>query len=68
MIQLGRRSCIIFSLSLTETYSGVRVGKNISDMFPMRIELAQDRNRWRALVDVIMNLRFPENVGNFLTS
>ena len=32
------------------------------------IELAQVRDRWRALVNVVMNLRFPQNVGNFLTS
>ena len=32
------------------------------------IKLAQDRNRWQALVNVIMNLQVPLNVGNFLTS
>jgi hypothetical protein len=32
------------------------------------IDLAQDRNRWRALVDVIMNLRVPQNAANFLTN
>ena len=51
MIQLGGRSFIIFSLSLgsprlvkmclTETYSRVRVGKNLSDMFPIRNGLKQ---------------------------
>ena len=30
--------------------------------------LAQDRDRWRTLVSAVMNLRFPWNVGNFLTS
>ena len=54
MIQLGGRPCTVFSLSLapkklvrlikmclTETYSRVRVGKNLSERFPIRNDLKQ---------------------------
>ena len=32
------------------------------------IGLAQVRDRWHALVNAVMNLHVPYNVGNFLTS
>jgi len=51
------------------------MGGNIGiDLRQIRLEvvewfyLAQDRAHWQALVDTVLNLRVPEEAGNFLTS
>jgi len=32
------------------------------------IDVAQDRDRWRVLVNAVMNMPVPQNAGNLLTS
>jgi hypothetical protein len=39
-----------------------------NDLADHWIDLAYDRNKWRALVINVTKLRFPKNDGNFLSS
>jgi hypothetical protein len=41
-------------------------GSGMGDMD--RVDLAQDRDRWLALVNAVMNVRIQSNAENFLTS
>jgi hypothetical protein len=33
-----------------------------------RVHVAQDRGKWRALVNTVMDLRVSQNIGKFLSS
>jgi hypothetical protein len=35
--------------------------------FNVRIELVLCRDRWREIVNAVINIQFPKNAGNFLT-
>jgi hypothetical protein len=45
----------------------IKMGRQEVEWVKDWIDLAQDKNRWRTLVNGVMNLRFPSNVGKFWT-
>jgi hypothetical protein len=60
-IQPGRPRCILednIKMDLQEV-----AWKNID-----WIDMAQYKDKWRAIVNAVMNIRLPQNAGNFLTS
>ena len=62
LIEVGipMKSLRLIKMCLTETYSRVRVGKNLSDMFPVRNGLKQD-----VLSQLLFNLLYNTPLGGF---
>jgi hypothetical protein len=42
----------------------IEIGLSVMDW----TDVAQDRNQWRTLVNTVVNIRVPQNVGKFLSS
>ena len=58
---------ISFSWSVRRTRICCQVYR-VMLIFMMKVRETQNRDRWRARVNEVMNLRVPLNAGNFLTS
>jgi hypothetical protein len=59
-IPLGRPRCI--------WEDNIKMGLQVVECWDVDwIDLAQDRDKWQALVNAVMNLRVPYIKGNFLT-
>jgi hypothetical protein len=42
--------------------------ENVRTLLLFRASLAHDGDHWRAVVNTVMNLRVPQNVGKFLSA
>jgi hypothetical protein len=67
---MGEERCIQRNVRESDHLEGPGVdGSSGSGVWGMDcIDLAKDRVRWRALVNVVMNLRVPYSARNFWTS
>jgi hypothetical protein len=55
------------SLNLLEPSGPVKACNGIGLPFRCGLESSGSRGKWQAVVNVVMNIQVPYNVGNFLT-
>ena len=76
-LSLKYSNALVFIVLMVTTFGGTRLrwDDNIQmDLLQVGCggyelaELAQNRNRWRALVNAVMNLLVPYSAGNFFTN